>query len=230
MTDEDKFKGYIRGWIYLSSKLRYNDPANNFPKDVVLKLGKYFAQIYNNNITIRGCNIVVEKKDKDTLNHIFQWCICSPAFKGDLSKGIYLAANQGYGKDVILKTIVDFYSFFEYKFTDYTFPNFCTKWFESDPYIFNSPIRINDIKGMRKMKREKESIPFLELLDYREQTNNRRSLLVSTNLDPTKLSEELESDEDLPRLEERIKECFNIIIISGATSKRIENKVIIGSK
>lgn len=227
MTEEDKFKTYIRSWIYLSPKLRYNDPANNFPKETIKALAKKFADIYNKNVLERTDNIKVTQKERDVLNHCFMWCICSPNFKGDLIKGIYLASNQGFGKDIILKTIVDFYAYFEFIFEEYTFPDFCNRWFENDPYKFKSPIKINDIKGVRKMKREKESIPFLELLDFREQLNNRRSLLVSSNVLPADLQDQLESGEELQRLEERIKECFNVIIVEGVESKRIENKITI---
>lgn len=225
--DEYKFKMSVKPWLYLSTKFRYLEPANEFTKDYIKSLKQIFFSYYKKNVLSRSDQLIMTQKEKDILNTIFEWSICSTNFKGDLQKGLYLAGGQGYGKDILLKTISDFYGYFDYIFTDYTYPGFCTKWFENENYKFREPIRINDITGNGKMKREKESIPFLELLDYREQSNMRRGLLVSSNLSPKLLQDELEIDRREKRLVERIKECFNVIIITNSESKRVENKIII---
>jgi hypothetical protein len=216
-------KTEIRKGIYLASKYRYTDHDNCFTKEAENELKKLFWKLYKDNVLTRAKEVIVTDKEKAALKFAFDWSICSPDFEGDLDKGLYVASNQGFGKDVLLKTVVDFYAFFEYQFSEYTYPDFCMKWFENDPYKFNAPIRINDIYDNGKIKREKESIPFLELLDYREQHNNRRSIIVSTNYTPEILQELLESEKANKRLYERIKECFNVLLIKDVDSKRIYN-------
>ena len=230
MTPEENemnFKGIVNQNIYLNAKLRYDLPANDFPDKIIKELTRMFFNMWKDNISSRTDSIILGAKEKELLRYCFDWCICSPDFKGDLRKGLYIASKQGFGKDAVLNTIVQFYNYFIFNIREYTYPDFCTKWFESEPYRFNTPLKITDIYDNGKMKREKESIPFLELLDFREQVGNMRGLLVSSNYRPEALQELLEPDKVVKRLHERVKECFNIIVIEGTESKRIESIKVI---
>ena len=171
----------------------------------------------------RGSDMKINEKESKILAQVFYWCIGSAKFAGDLKKGIYLVSRQGFGKDVILSTIVRFFETFRKHFREYRFSEFNMSWYEKGDLFFNCPVKINDVSGNGKVKRERESIPFLEFLDYREQINNRRSILVSSNLLPAALQAELEEGKNIKRLEERIKECFNVFKIMDAESKRVEN-------
>jgi hypothetical protein len=224
---EMKLIQIVNQHIYLSNKYRIHLPANSFPDDILKALKKLFFEMWKDNIIKRTSNIIVGEKEKEFLKYCFEWTICSPDFKGDLKKGLFIASKQGFGKDVMLNTIQQFYEFFLYKFKSYSYFDFCKVWFDNDSYMFNSPVIIKDVYDNGKMKREKESIPFLEFLDYREQTSNRRSILASSNFTPEALQELLESDKQEKRLKQRIIECCNIVLIKDAESKRVEEMQVI---
>lgn len=217
----------VRNDLYLNSILRHEKPVNKFPKYIYRDLKGIFWDCYTKNIESRGAIVKISDKDKNVLNHVFHWAICDPSFEGDLQKGLYLVSRQGYGKDILLRAIVDFFMFFHMRFKEYTHTNFCKEWFNKGEHSFKSPIKINDIKEDGKMKREREAMPFLELMDFREQMNLRRGMIVSSNLLPMALQQELEPNKEQQRTYERIKECFNIVHIKGAGSKRKENKKVL---
>lgn len=223
--DEKEYKliHYVRGKIYLNCKYRYTSPQDVWQDDILLLAKKFFFKLYKKNVQERNMQLIIGDQEKKTLKYCFEWAACVPTFEGDLNKGLMLVSHQGFGKDVILKTIIQFYKYFMYNIREYTYHDFCDKWFNNSPDMFKSPIKINDITENGRMKREKESIPFLEFLDYREQNYLMRGLLVSSNYTPEALQEVLESDKLVKRLHERIKECFNVLIISNKESKRVEN-------
>ena len=217
----------IRKTLYLNNRYRLHLPANDYPPGITKKMKTLFFNIWKSHIMKRTSNLILQDKEKAFLDYCYKWSVCDPNFKGDVNKGLYIASKQGFGKDVMLKTISYFFEYFLYTFKRYTYFDFCDEWFNNDSYMFNSPTIITDVYDNGKMKREKESIPFLEFLDYREQTDNRRGIVVSTNYTPDALQELLEPDRQVKRLKERIKECFNIILIKDADSKRIEEIEII---
>lgn len=222
MTDIDK---YIKYRLYLNAKNRKDSMFNNFDIETENYMGRIFMSKYNHILTSRGSRSILGEKEKKIIKHVFLWCVGSEDFQGDLRKGLYLASKQGFGKDILLSAIVEFFFHFDYQVSEYTYGSFCKFWFNNDDSSFNHPVKINDISEYGKMKRERESIPFLELMDYREQTNNRRGMLVSSNFTPKYIQEVLEKDKEQKRIYERVKECFNVVIIKDAKSKRIENKV-----
>jgi hypothetical protein len=217
----------VNNHIYLNAKYRYASPANKWPDDIYLYLKKHFWQIYKTNVFKRLNKKVgvMGQKEIDVLKYCFQWTICDPNFNGDLSKGLMLVSKQGFGKDILLNTIVDFYSEYNFKLRESTYFDFATEWFNSSPSMFKMPLKISDVYPIPKMKREKESMPFLELLDYREQNFLMRGLLVSTNYKPEVLQEIMEKEQVEKRLHERIKACFNVVLITGTESKREDNTV-----
>jgi len=225
MTDEQKNK--IASKLYLNCKNRLNNPYNYFEETEIKMMKWLFASIYSNIISDRGSKLVINDKERHILAIIFDWMICSDTFQGDVKKGIYLMSSQGFGKDIILKSVIKFFAYFEKYFKEYTFREFNSEWFEKNENCFLMPIKINDIDGTGKIKRERSSIPFLEFLDFREQINSRRGIIISTNFGAKKLQDTLEFDSQNPRLYERIKEVFNIIIIDKSESKRVENKIVI---
>lgn len=226
MMDE-KTKKIVRLHLYLNPENRLDKPANVFPDEILIQLKRIFFEIYKKEVFARGQTLIVGEKETTVLKTVFDWCICSKEFYGDHQKGIYLVSRQGFGKDIILRTIVEFYKYFGLNFREYTNTQFCKEWFELNQYHFTSPLKINDIKEDGQFKRERTSIPFLELLDYREQINLRRGLIVSSNFLPEALQEELENGKIQKRLLERIKECFNIIHIKDAITKRKEFKKVV---
>lgn len=219
----EEFK-IVKSDLYLNAKDRHEFPANKFPDHIIKELKSIFWSGYKQILTERGSIVKMGSKEINILKYVFDWMICSPNFKGDLHKGLYIASNQGFGKDILLNSIVMFFKKFEITFKQFTFHKFCKQWFGKDQMYFLGAIKINDITGIGKMKRERVAYPFTEFLDYREQINNRRSIIVSTNFTPSALQSSMESELAIKRLEERIKECFNIVIIKNAKSKRIENK------
>ncbi len=200
-------------------------PSITFSNYGIKLLKKHFFSIYEETIRERGRTPQVTPKEKKILLHLFCWAICSPEFDGDLQKGLYLASGQGFGKDILITTITRFLADFERKFKRFTYDKFMEDWFEKVPAYFNGPIAINDIDDYGKIKKHRESIPFLELLNYREQTNNRRGLIVSTNYKPEVLQKALEKGRTVQKLEQRIIECFNIVMITNAQSKRKKNEI-----
>jgi len=221
----DSTKNIVKSHLYLNANLRIDFPANNFPEEIIKELKWLFWNIYEKEITTRGMEIINTDKEKAILQFIFDWMICRKGFAGDVQKGLYLVSKQGFGKDIILRAIVEFFKIFDLNFSEYTNTGFCQGWFNNHESLFASPIKINDIKEDSRYKRERESIPFLEFLDYREQINLRRGIIVSSNFLPEALQEELEVNKNQKRIFERVKECFNIIHIKGVISKRIENKL-----
>lgn len=213
--------------LYLNCKYRQNTKFNSFTDEQIKDMKWLFAKMYSDIINERGSKIIVGDKERSVLAYIFDWMICSASFSGDVKKGLYLMCGQGFGKDVFLKAITNFFEYFGKYFKDYTFHNFNIDWYEKGQVFFNMPIKINDISEKGRVKRERESIPFLEFLDYREQINNRRGIIVSSNFGAKKLQDTLEFDSTNPRLLERIKEVFNIVVIEDVESKRIENKITI---
>ena len=213
--------------LYLSCKFRQNTKFNSFTDGQVKDMKWLFANMYSDIVAERGSKLAIGYKEKAILAYIFDWMVCSATFEGDVKKGLYLMCAQGFGKDVFLKAIISFFNYFGKSIKDCTFQSFNTEWYEKGQVYFNCPIKINDISEKGRIKRERESIPFLEFLDYREQINNRRGIIVSTNFGPKKLQDALEFESQNPRLYERIKEVFNIVVIEDVESKRIENKVII---
>jgi hypothetical protein len=226
MTQEEAdYIKVVRQHIYLNSKFRYATPANEFPEDLIKSMKLYFWELYKANVLKRNSKVETGEQEIELLKHTFEWTICSPDFKGNLSKGLMLISNQGFGKDIILNTIVQFYEYFMYNIKEYTYHEFCDNWFNNSPEMFKMPIKINDISEYGRMKREKESVPFLEFLDYREQNFLMRGVIVSSNYKPEVLQEILEDGKVVKRLHERIKECFNIVLINNKDSKRIENLI-----
>lgn len=225
MTEQEKKA--ISAKLYLNCKNRTENQYNEFSKEE-LKLMKWlFASIYMSIVNSRGAKFAVSDKEKAVLAHIFDWMVCLPTFEGDLKKGLYLMSSQGFGKDVFLRAIVRFFEYFGKMFKEYTFHDFNHDWFDKGEFFFKMPIKINDINETGRIKRERSSIPFLEFLDYREQVDNRRGIIVSTNFGAKRLQDALEFDSQNPRLYERIKEVFNIIVIGDSESKRVENKITI---
>lgn len=219
-------KKEISKFLYLNSQNRNQCLFNNFDEKTSLNLWKQFYLTYGKVIEDRGSLIIITDKEHKIMKHLFYWCISSPKFNGDLRKGIYLAAAQGFGKDVLLKTIVEFFMFFNKSVREYSFNEFNMAWYSKQPYFFNGPIKINDLTENAKVHKERLSFPIVEFLDHREITNNRRGLLVSSNFAPKILQDKIEYDSPNPRLNERAKECFNIVLIQGSNfSKRIESKV-----
>jgi predicted ATPase len=217
----------LRDRVFLSHKKLSSIKWCNYTPEEVSALKRLFWASYSKSVSTRNRDIILEEKDKAVLNHVFNWCIMSKDFNGDLHKGLYVAAGQGFGKDVLLSAVVDFFAQFDKTITEYIYSNFCNEWFTKSNELFRRPIKINDIKESGKMKRERTSLPFLEFLDFREQLNLRRGLLVSSNLTPSELQDLMEYDQPLKRLEERIKECFNVILIKNTKSKRVSNQIII---
>lgn len=215
----------LRNKVVLSNKAISAIKPTILSDEEVKWLKRAYFGFYTETIKSRGGTPVTSDKELKILSHTFNWCICSPEFNGDLQKGLYIASQQGWGKDIILTTIIKFYNFFERHFKELSFHEFNSQWFELGEKYFSGPVKINDINENGKMKRERESIPFLEFLDFREQNNLRRGLIVSTNYTPEALQAVLEADRLVKRLNERIKECFNIILIRDATSKRVINKI-----
>jgi hypothetical protein len=225
--NELNFIGIVNKNIYLNAKFRYDLPANKFPNNIIKETKNLFFNFWKAEILKRTDKIELGDKEKELLKYCYEWAICSPDFKGDLRKGLYIASKQGFGKDAMVRTIIEFYNYFIFSIRHYTYVDFCSQWFELSSERFNSPIYISDIYPNGKMKREKESIPFLEFLDHRDQLGNTRGLLITSNYTPKALQEELEKDKLVKRLYERVKECFNVVIIEGAESKRIEQIKII---
>lgn len=218
-------RNLIRIGLTLSNKRISALSASPYITEHEIWLKKAYFDLYIQEIKNRNAKPVIGEKEKKLLSHTFNWCISSKEFNGDLHKGLYLASKQGFGKDIILATIVKFFAMFDYSIKEISFPKFNIDWYELGEYHFVCPIKINDVSEAGKMKRERESIPFLEFLDHREQINNRRGILVSSNYTPEALQNILEADRPVKRLLERIKECFNIIVITEAESKRIINKI-----
>lgn len=200
-------------------------PVYIFSDDSIVTLKHNFMDIYKSVILERGQIPTITEKELRIIRCTFNWAISSPDFEGDLQKGIYLASAQGFGKDVLMTTIIRFLAQFEMSFKRSTYDDFMMSWFEKVPAYFNGLIAINDIDEYGKIKRERESIPFLELLNYREQINNRKGLIVSTNLLPIDLQKQLEKGRIVQKLEQRIIECFNILKIEKAESKRRESRI-----
>ena len=221
MTEQDK--------KYIAFVLKCNwgkkVPERVFYDQGIKELKRYFFEIYSSVIKERGADLLVTDKERKVLSHLFNWAICSPDFKGDLQKGLYLASGQGFGKDVLITTIIRFLAEFDFNFRRFTHDDFLMNWFEKVPAFFNGLIAINDIDEYGKLKKHREAIPFLELLNYREQINSRRGLIVSTNYKPDILQKALEHDRPVKKLEQRIIECFNIVMILNADSKRRESKI-----
>lgn len=203
------------------------EPVYYFKDEIKTELKFIFFDIYTSIIRSRGQSPLINEKEKKILLYLFNWTISSPDFDGDLQKGLYLASAQGFGKDIFLSTVNQFLAIFNIYFKRFTQDVFIMNWFEKIPAYFNGSIMINDIDECGRVKRERESIPFLELLNYREQSNNRRGLIVSTNYKPKILQDTLEKGRPVQKLEQRIIECFNIIMIEKAESKRIENKIVL---
>jgi hypothetical protein len=193
---------------------------SNFNKEEAYYLKKLFAFIHKSLVLERSKEYKLSNNDKTLLLSVFNWSILSPDFKGDLQKGLWLCSPQGVGKDLILKTIVAFYAEFGKKIREFTFSEFNKKWFNLNPEYFKMPIKINDVNEMGMIKLDRTSFPIVEFLDYREINNNRRGLLVSSNFTPKILQNKLEKNLNNPRLEERAKECFNVIVLSDSKSKR----------
>lgn len=217
----------LKNRVIIASKRLSDIKWCNYSDEELMFLKRLFWASFKSVLSDRGRKPELKEKDVALFDYIFKWCIMSKEFSGDLQKGIYIASGQGFGKDVILTTIVIFFREFEKSIKEYTYTDFCTDWFVKSSVAFRCPMKINDIKETGRMKRERTSIPFLEFLDYREQINLRRGLLVSSNLTPPELQNLMEFDQPIKRLEERIKECFNIILIKDAESKRISNQIII---
>lgn len=222
---DSRIKNIVKSHLYLNPKLRISSPANKFPEDIIKELKQIFWDKYKDEVKARGRLPVGDDKLISTLKYVFEWMICDPNFKGDVQKGLYLVSRQGFGKDVILRSIVEFFKEFGLNIVEYTNTSFCKEWFDKNESYFKAPIKINDIKEDGRFKRERISIPFLEFMDFREQNNTRRGIIVSSNFLPEALQEELEYDKQQKRIFERIKECFNIVHIKGVNSKRIEVKV-----
>ena len=217
----------IRPHLYLNVKNRIDNPTNDFSEEIIQLLKNEFWSMYQEEVKNRGREVIAGEKELKVFSHIFQWIICDTKFKGDVQKGLYLVSKQGFGKDIILRTVVEFFNKFHYNIREYTNTAFCKEWFDKNETYFKAPIKINDIKEDGRFKRERISIPFLEFLDFREQNNTRRGIIVSSNFLPEALQEELENDKQQKRIYERIKEVFNIIHIKNASSKRIETKIVI---
>ena len=225
MTSKELYT--VKSLLYINSKSRYANPCNLFDEHVKEELKSIFWAKYKERVAQRGRVLELSDQITGTLKNVFQWAICDPEWEGDFHKGILLASRQGFGKDVILKSLVDFFRYFDIEFKRFTYDDFGTQWYEKYKLNFLGGIMINDIRGNGKIKRERESIPFLEFLDYRDQINSRRGLIASTNMTIEQIQNENEQHipEDFRRLSERIKECYNVIKIIGAESKRHENEI-----
>lgn len=217
----------FRNRVVLASYCFNGGHAFSYTPDEEKQLKIGFWNIYKAILAERGSSLVIGEKEAEVLGQSFYWCIGSHKFKGDLKKGIWICSRQGFGKDVLLTTIVAFFTFFDKHFQEYTFQAFNKEWFEKGDVFFRSPIKINDVSGDGRIKRERESIPILEFLDFREQINNRRGIIISSNYLPEAIQEELEPDKSNPRLKERIIECCNVIAVKNAESKRVESKITV---
>jgi hypothetical protein len=217
------------GALYLNRTLeRVEYPANKFPDHIEDEMKLQFWNIYKEIIKSRRSQLKVTEVESAVLKYCFYWIICHPDFTGDPHKGLWIASRQGFGKDIILSTIVKFlklYStdFNNLAFKEYTYDRFCQEWFVRVPEYFLSPIMINDIDEHGRIKKDRESTPLIEFLNYRERKNLRRSLLVSTNFELDVLQQSLEFDRPVQKLKERVIECFNIINITKQNSKRVSN-------
>lgn len=212
---------YLKIRSQLRLKLDNRDKLySELTENDVLQLKRLFAYIHRSLVLQRSSNYHLSKHDKELLLSVFNWSILSSDFKGDLQKGLWICSSQGVGKDIVLKTIVAFYAEFGRKIREFTFSEFNKKWFNLNPEYFKMPIKINDVNEVGMIKLDRTSYPIVEFLDYREINNNRRGLLVSSNFTPKSLQDKLEKNLDNPRLNERAKECFNVIVLSDTESKR----------
>lgn len=217
---------YLKIRSQLRLKLDNRDKLySELTENDVLQLKRLFAYIHRSLVLQRSSNYHLSKHDKELLLSVFNWSILSSDFKGDLQKGLWICSSQGVGKDIVLKTIVAFYAEFGRKIREFTFSEFNKKWFNLNPEYFKMPIKINDVNEVGMIKLDRTSYPIVEFLDYREINNNRRGLLVSSNFTPKSLQDKLEKNLYNPRLNERAKECFNVIVLSDTESKR-SNEII----
>lgn len=222
ITIKEKYE--IKNKLYLNSRTRSNSLINTFTSEQEKWLKYNFLRLYGQIIKQRGKrDVVFNEKEEKVMDSIFLWMIGSPKFNGDLMKGIYLVSGQGFGKDIILSAVVAFFANFQKHIKEFTFDQFNKLWFEKGGHMLSMPIKINDINEKGIMKRERTAIPFLELMDTREQFGNRRGLLVSSNYGPERVQQFIEKDSPNPRVFERAKECFNILKVTETKSKRIEN-------
>ncbi len=225
MTDQD---AKISSLLYLNSRNLERNPINKFSDDEIKYMKRVFFNIYKSILADRGVkSLIFGPKEARISNNLFNWCISSPEFEGDLKKGVWLSSAQGFGKDIFLKTIVLFFRMFNKGFIEFSFSEFNKQWYEKSPYYFNRPVKINDIDERGYIKRERYSIPILEFMDHREQINNRRSIIVSSNYTPAYIQKVLEPDSDNQKILERAKECFNLIVVKDAESKRTSNNLIL---
>lgn len=222
-TNLAELKPMIDGFknrLFLAS-LRYDvSKPISFTSEEELFLKRLFWYLYRGILASRGSVLEISEKETFVLSQIFLWCIGSIKFKGDIKKGLWICSKQGFGKDVILSTIVLFFRCFDKEIKELSFSGFNMEWYEKVDAYFRMPIKINDVHGDGRIKRERESIPILEFLDFREQTNNRRGILISSNYLPLALQAELEAGKNIQRLEQRIIGCCNVIVIKDAVSKR----------
>ena len=107
--DKVKDKVEITMKLYLNCKYRQNTKFNNFSDEQIKDMKWLFAKKYSEIISERGSKIVVGDKERSVLAYIFDWMICSASFSGDVKKGLYLMCGQGFGKDVFLKAITNFF-------------------------------------------------------------------------------------------------------------------------
>lgn len=161
---------------------------------------------------------VVDESNKETVIEVLKWLIMDESFKGDLHRGIWIIGEKGTGKSLTMEIFIEMLRHANKIVANYTSLQIVRIFEEGLPKdrLFVSPLYIDDL-GTEQPEVKVFGTPVMpvyEVLNERY-ASKRFMTFVTSNLDPGQIKERYGD-----RISDRIREMFNVMVMTGESRRK----------